>query len=82
MGGSKPDRLGVCPIHPIPVTALSLVIWYRGIETLGANQVMIYMYMVIPVAMVIAALFIGEVPNPMQIFGAALTLFGVALASC
>lgn len=63
----------------IPVTVISLVAWYYGIEKIGANQVMIYMYMITPTAMAIAALTIGETINAFQIIGTGITLLGVYL---
>lgn len=61
----------------IPVTVISLVAWYHGIEKIGANQVMIYMYPITPVAILIAALTIGEKLSLMQGAGAVITLLGV-----
>lgn len=63
----------------IPVTAFSLVAWYYGIEKIGSNQVMIYMFMVMPVAIAIAALTIDEAVNFYQIVGATITMLGVYL---
>lgn len=61
----------------VPVTVVSLVAWYHGIEKIGANQVMIYMYLITPVAILIAALTIGEKVTLLQGFGAVITMVGV-----
>jgi len=63
----------------IPVTVICLVLWYYGIENIGSNQVMIYMYMITPVAIVIAALTIGERINLLQGIGAVITMAGVVM---
>lgn len=61
----------------VPVTVISLVAWYHGIEKIGANQVMIYMYLITPVAILIAALTIGEKVTLLQGLGAIVTMVGV-----
>lgn len=61
----------------LPVTVISLVAWYHGIEKIGANQVMIYMYLITPVAIGIAALTIGETVTLLQGIGAAVAMLGV-----
>ncbi len=63
----------------IPVTVLSLVSWYYGIEKIGANQAMIYMYLIPPVAIVIAMFTIGEQIALLQCVGAFITVCGVIL---
>lgn len=64
----------------LPVTVISLVAWYYGIDKIGANQVMIYMYLIPPVAVAIAMLTIGETVTLVQGIGAIITIFGVFLA--
>lgn len=64
----------------VPVTVISLVAWYHGIEKIGANQVMIYMYLIPPVAIVIAALTIGETITFLQGVGATVAMLGVVWA--
>lgn len=63
----------------IPCTVLSIVVWYYGVEKIGANQVMVYMYMVPPVAIVIAMLAINEEISLLQGVGAFITVGGVVL---
>ena len=62
----------------VPVT-MSLVIWYYGIEKIGANQVMVYMYLLTPAAIAIAMLTIGEEVSLVQGVGAVIAILGVAL---
>jgi drug/metabolite transporter (DMT)-like permease len=64
----------------VPVTVVSLVAWYHGIEKIGANQVMVYMYLIPPVAILIAALTIGETITFLQGVGAAVAMLGVVWA--
>jgi drug/metabolite transporter (DMT)-like permease len=64
----------------IMATVVAFIIWYRGIDKLGASRTMIYMYMVAPTAMLVAAFTIGEVPRPVQMIGAVVAILGVALA--
>jgi len=63
----------------IPVTVIALILWYSGIEKIGSNQVMIYMYMITPVAIAIAALVIDERVNLLQGIGALIAMLGVYL---
>ncbi|MDT8900723.1 DMT family transporter [Anaeroselena agilis] len=64
----------------VPVTVIALVGWYHAIEKIGANQVMIYMYLITPVAITIAAFTIGEKITLLQGIGAAVAMAGVFLA--
>jgi drug/metabolite transporter (DMT)-like permease len=61
----------------VPVTVVALVAWYHAIEKIGANQVMIYMYLITPVAIVIAAFAIGEQVTFLQGAGAVIAMGGV-----
>jgi len=61
------------------ICALALAAWYHGMEKIGANQVMIYMYLITPVAIVIAMLTIGETVTPLQGLGALITICGIIL---
>ena len=64
----------------IPVTVISLLLWYYGIERLGSNQVMVYMYLVTPLALLLAVWLLGEQLSWLQGLGAVLVLAGVFLA--
>jgi len=61
----------------IPVTVFSLLIWYFGVERLGANQVMVYMYMVPPSSIAIAYFTIGEQVGFWQLVGGAVAMLGL-----
>ena len=64
----------------IPVTVISLLLWYYGIERLGSNQVMVYMYLVTPLALLLAVWLLDEQLSWLQGLGAVLVLAGVFLA--
>ena len=61
----------------IPVTVFSLLIWYWGVERLGANQVMVYMYLVPPASIAIAYFAIGEQVGFWQLVGGAVAMIGL-----
>lgn len=63
----------------IPVTVFSLLIWYLGVERIGANQVMVYMYLVPPASIAIAYFTIGEQISLLQLVGGAVAMFGLYL---
>ncbi len=63
----------------IPVTVFSLLIWYLGVERLGANQVMVYMYLVPPSSILIAYFTIGEQVGFLQLVGGAVAMLGLFL---
>lgn len=64
----------------VPVTVISLLLWYYGIERLGSSQVMVYMYLVTPVAIALAAWLLAERLNWLQGAGAVFVLLGVFVA--
>lgn len=61
----------------IPVTVFSLLIWYLGVERLGANQVMVYMYLVPPSSILIAYFTIGEQVEFLQLVGGMIAMLGL-----
>ncbi len=61
----------------IPVTVFSLLIWYLGVERLGANQVMVYMYLVPPASIAIAYFAIGERVSFLQVIGGLVAMLGL-----
>ena len=61
----------------VPVTVFSLLVWYWGIERIGANQVMVYMYLVPPASIAIAWFTIGEQVGFLQLLGGALAMLGL-----
>jgi len=58
---------------------LSYVIWYAGVQRLGASRTAIYSNGVPIVAMLLAAVWLGEALTVPKILGAAAVLSGVAL---
>ncbi|MGE5653004.1 MAG: DMT family transporter [Bacillota bacterium] len=70
-----------CLLYAIVLaTAYALVIWYSAIERLGANRVMVHMYLVPALAMAISARYLNEIIRPSQVWGMAVILGGIALA--
>ncbi len=61
----------------IPVTVFSLLVWYWGVERIGANQVMVYMYLVPPASIAIAYFAIGEQVGFWQLVGGAVAMIGL-----
>jgi drug/metabolite transporter (DMT)-like permease len=59
------------------VTANTL--WQRAVQKLGANQTMPYLYLQPAVALVLAALMLGERLGPLQLAGGLLAMVGVGL---
>ena len=55
-------------------------VWYTTIGRTSAARTAVYQYLVPVIAMIGAALFLGERPAPLQIVGAAIALVGVAFA--
>jgi drug/metabolite transporter (DMT)-like permease len=61
------------------VTAYGLVVWYYAISRVGANHVMAYMYAVPVIAVVTAAIVLGERIHIVQVIGAAVIFIGISL---
>jgi len=61
----------------IPVTVFSLLVWYWGVERVGANQVMVYMYLVPPASIAIAYFTIGEQVGFWQLVGGGVAMLGL-----
>jgi drug/metabolite transporter (DMT)-like permease len=64
-------------------TVLSLlvayVIWNRSVKVVGPSRTVIYMCLTPLVAVIAAAVLLGERPRPLQAVGAALIIAGVVL---
>ena len=64
-------------------TILSLlvayVIWNRSVKAVGPSRTVIYMCLTPLVAVIAAAVLLGERPRPLQAIGAALIIAGVVL---
>lgn len=61
------------------VTAFGLVVWYHAISRVGANRIMAYMYAIPAVAVITAAIVLGERIHLMQIVGAVVIFWGISL---
>lgn len=59
--------------------ALAYLLWYRGVQRLGNSRTAVYSNLVPVVALVVAWLWLGEVPTGLQIGGAALILSSLTL---
>ena len=56
---------------------VAYVIWNRSVQVVGASRTVIYMCLTPLVAVITAAVFLGERPTPLQAVGAALIIGGV-----
>ncbi len=60
--------------------ALGFLVWYTMVGRAGSSATAVYQYLVPVVAMVTAAVFLGERPEALQFLGALVTLVGLALS--
>ncbi|RLQ84202.1 DMT family transporter [Mycetocola zhadangensis] len=70
--------LGVVYLGAVP-TAIAFSTWAYALSRVPAGQLTISTYIVPPLAILLGALFLGEVPVPLAIVGGILCLVGVAL---
>ncbi len=59
---------------------VAYIIWYYGVEKLGNTRTSTYSNMVPVIALVVAWIWLGEVPNAAQIAGTVVILSGVTVA--
>jgi drug/metabolite transporter (DMT)-like permease len=59
--------------------AFSYIVWYTAVQKIGSSRTAIYSNLTPIVAMIVAAIWLGEVITRTQILGAALILSGIAL---
>jgi drug/metabolite transporter (DMT)-like permease len=59
---------------------LAYLIWYHGVQRLGNNRTAVYSNLVPVAALATAWVWLGEVPTPMQLVGAAVILLGLTVA--
>lgn len=59
---------------------LAYLIWYRGVQRLGNNRTAVYSNLVPVAALLTAWVWLGEVPTPLQLVGAAVILLGLTVA--
>lgn len=59
---------------------LAYLLWYRGVAEIGSTRTAIYSNVVPIVALVVAWLWLGEVPTGLQLLGAAIVIGGMTLS--
>jgi drug/metabolite transporter (DMT)-like permease len=59
---------------------IAYLLWYRGVQSLGNARTAVYSNLVPVVALVVAWIWIGEVPRGLQLLGAAVIIGGLSLA--
>lgn len=59
---------------------LAYVLWYRGVQKIGSSRTAAYQNLTPVVALLVAWIWLGEVPAALQLFGAAVVLGGISLA--
>lgn len=59
---------------------LAYLLWYRGVQRLGNSRTAVYSNLVPVAALITAWIWIGEVPTPRQVAGAAVILAGLSVA--
>jgi len=59
---------------------LAYVLWYRGVQRIGNSRTAAYVNLTPVVALAVAWLWLGEIPQPLQLLGAVVVLTGLALA--
>lgn len=60
--------------------AIAYLFWYQGVRVLGGTRTAAHSNLVPVVALAVAWLWLGEVPGPLQLVGAAVTIIGVSMA--
>jgi drug/metabolite transporter (DMT)-like permease len=60
--------------------AVAYLLWYRGVERLGNARTAVYSNSVPVVALLAAWAWLGEIPTPFQLLGAAVILAGITIA--
>ena len=60
--------------------ALAYILWYTGVRVLGGTRTAAHSNLVPVVALAVAWAWLGEVPGPLQLLGAAVIIAGVSLA--
>ncbi len=59
---------------------LAYVLWYRGVQRIGNSRTAAYSNLTPVVALIVAWIWLGEDPKPLQLGGAAIVLLGLSLA--
>ena len=81
----EPWSMGIVPWlcilqYSLLAGVYAFMVWYRGVQTIGASQTMLFQYFVPIVALVAAYLILKEEPTWVQIVGVLVTLSGVHAA--
>ncbi len=75
-----PDIWAAVVYGGVLAVGIAYLIWYRGVERLGNNRTAVYSNLVPVAALVVAWLWLGEVPTRLQIVGAGTILVSLTLA--
>jgi drug/metabolite transporter (DMT)-like permease len=59
---------------------LAYILWYRGVQRIGSSRTAAYQNLVPVVALIVAWIWLEEVPGPLQLLGAVVILAGLSLA--
>jgi drug/metabolite transporter (DMT)-like permease len=59
--------------------SVAYVLWYDGVRRIGVTRTIVYHYLVPPLAVIFAAIFLGEPITLLTVLGGAAILSGVAL---
>jgi drug/metabolite transporter (DMT)-like permease len=78
-GPSGPAWMGVVYAGVLAI-GLAYILWNRGVRRIGSSRTAAYQNLVPVVALLVAWLWLGEVPKPIQIVGALVVLGGLTLA--
>lgn len=73
-----PNLLGVAYVAVFP-SALAYLFWNRGVAMIGANAAGHFIHLMPVFGILLAAMLLGEVPQPYHLFGAALVASGIFL---
>ena len=60
--------------------ALAYILWNRGVRRIGSSRTAAYQNLTPIVALLVAWMWLGEVPTPLQVGGALVVLAGVSVA--
>ncbi|MBT8398201.1 MAG: DMT family transporter, partial [Gemmatimonadetes bacterium] len=59
---------------------LAYILWYRGVQRIGNSRTAAYSNLTPVIALMVAWIWLEEVPSPLQVAGAAVVLVGLSLA--
>lgn len=79
--GPSPGLWGAVLYLGVLQTVLGLVWWFEGVQAIGASRAAVMNTLVPVVALLLAALFLDDVPGPERTIGAGMVILGVAVAA-